>query len=163
MPLYVLFLANVPAYFASLHLLHAPNVQTFTGQLTHADVHTLQAWGLSLDFYAACMVGVSLLFQFSYASVGVLLFYRCKYDATRTLAAFSATLQNEVDLSQLSEQLLAVVEETLQPTHVSLWLLTPEKTATVFSTPAAPAPPPPCQPPQTCAPPKIAATKSGAI
>ena len=424
-PLYVLFVANVPAYFASLHLLHASNVQTFTGQLTHADVHTLQAWGLSLDFYAACMVGVSLLFQFSYASVGVLLFwrksndrvalltsfallmlpfgfadltlqalppnwswlipglsalgnaslllcafvfpdgqfvpswtrwlallmlgywavvvvspswqldrsvlslalffgfvvvslllqlyryryvstpgqrqqtkwalfgvsiavagnivprllyafvlfprsggsslafalevslimgsmlgipvtlgiavlryrlwdidviinrtlvystltgilalvyagliialqalvhaltgqasenplaivgstlvitalfqplrrrtqfvidrrfYRRKYDATRTLAAFSATLRNQVDLDQLNEQLLEVVEETLQPTHVSLWLLKP--TATVFSTPAAPAPPPPCQPPQTCAPPKIAATKSGAI
>ncbi len=88
-------------------------------------------------------------------------FYRRKYDATRTLAAFSATLRNQVDLDQLDEQLLAVVEETLQPTHVSLWLLKP--TATVFSTPAAPAPPPPCQPPQTCAPPKIAATKSGAI
>jgi hypothetical protein len=54
-------------------------------------------------------------------------FYRRKYDAARTLAAFSATLRNQVDLDQLSEQLLAVVEETLQPTHVSLWLLTPEK------------------------------------
>jgi len=51
-------------------------VQAFTGQLTLADVHTLQAWGLSLDFYAACMVLVSLLFQFSYASVGVLIFWR---------------------------------------------------------------------------------------
>ncbi len=49
-------------------------------------------------------------------------FYRRKYDAARTLAEFSATLRNEVDLSQLSERLITVVEETMQPRHVSLWL-----------------------------------------
>ncbi len=49
-------------------------------------------------------------------------FYRRKYDAARTLAAFSATLRHEVDLSQLSEQFVAIVQETMQPTHISLWL-----------------------------------------
>lgn len=49
-------------------------------------------------------------------------FYRSKYDAVRTLAAFSATLRNEVDLDDLNRQLVAVVQETMQPTHVTLWL-----------------------------------------
>jgi hypothetical protein len=53
-------------------------------------------------------------------------FYRRKYDAAQALAAFSATLRNQVDLNQLSEQLVAVVEETMQPTFVSLWLRPPE-------------------------------------
>ncbi|HEY6287750.1 MAG TPA: hypothetical protein VIX20_18940 [Ktedonobacteraceae bacterium] len=59
-------------------------------------------------------------------------FYRQKYDAARTLATFSATLRNEVDLNQLREHLITVVQETMQPTHVSLWLRPsePQRTAT---------------------------------
>ena len=59
-------------------------------------------------------------------------FYRSKYDASQILAAFAATVRDEVELDAMTEAVLRVVEDTIQPERASLWLINSAKQPSIF-------------------------------
>jgi hypothetical protein len=90
----------------------------FTGQLAQYPV-----------FIVASTLAIAALFQPWRRRLQAMIdrrFYRRKYDAARTLAAFGATIRQQVDLDDMSGQLITVVQEIMQPAHASLWLRPPD-------------------------------------
>jgi len=102
----------------------------FLGALYSGAVVVLQAAvgeriGSSPLAVAATTLAVAALFRPARALVQTLIdrrFNRSTYDAQKTVEAFSGRLRDEVDLDQLSSDLVAVVRTTVQPAHASLWL-----------------------------------------
>ena len=58
-------------------------------------------------------------------------FYRRKYDAAKVLAVFGATVRDETDLDALTSEMLRVIDDTMQPESIGLWLRDPATTASV--------------------------------
>src|SRR2546430_16789609 len=84
-----LFIASIPTTFADLHILCTAASCTNVGQLTLDYVRELQAWGLSMDFYATYMVVFIMVFAFGYFAVGAVLFWRKSDDRMALFASFT--------------------------------------------------------------------------
>src|SRR6266700_221215 len=84
-----LFIASIPTTFAELHILCTAASCSSSGPLTPDHVRELQAWGLSMDFYASYIVVFIIVFTFGYFAVGAVLFWRKSDDRMALFASFT--------------------------------------------------------------------------
>ncbi len=114
---------SLTAILASVYVVGVIGSQTVVGGLTH-----LSGQQQSPVITVVTTLVIVILFRPVRRHIQAFIdrrFYRRKYDARKTLAAFSTRLRQEVSLTDLRADLLAVVEQTMQPASVSLWLTRP--------------------------------------
>jgi hypothetical protein len=124
----IILFSGAPVYFSALHEACTAG-PCIGGQLSPEETRSLDDLGIPMGFYTAYVLALSLLvvaalFNPLRRRIQSLMdsrFYRSKYDAKKTLEDFSARLRDETDLDRLSEDLLVVVRETVQPEHATLW------------------------------------------
>ena len=87
-----LFVASVPSYLAFLRTVSMSTFHAYTGQLSLNEVHKLQEFGLSLDFYAASMIVLSIVFHLVYTATGALIFWRKSDDRMALFASFALAM-----------------------------------------------------------------------
>jgi hypothetical protein len=111
---------SLTAILAAVYAVGVIGSQTLVGSLTHS-----RGEAQSPVIVVVTTLVIAALFQPLRRRLQATIdrrFYRRKYDAARTLAAFAATLREQVELTELTEHLLGVVGETMQPAQISLWL-----------------------------------------
>jgi signal transduction histidine kinase len=107
-----LFIASLPNYFAFLHVLCTGTSVACrnSGQLTHDDLRSLQAAGLSLDFFATYWVAVYIIFTVVYATIGAVIFWRKSDDRMALFTSLALVLLpggfNSSELATLPSALL---------------------------------------------------------
>jgi hypothetical protein len=114
--------STLTVVLATVYEVSVFTLQSLTGGLTLIR-------GNQLAIIASTLL-IALLFKPLHNRIQTLIdrrFYRSKYDAAKIISNFSSTLREEVGLDTLSEHLVAVVQETMQPAHVSLWLRKPQQ------------------------------------
>jgi hypothetical protein len=109
---------SVSAFLALVYFVGVATTQAIFGALTGQEEQSQLAVVVSTLAIAALFMPLRRRIQ----SFIDRRFYRRKYDARKTLEAFSAKLRDETDLDALNADLVGVVNETMQPEHVSLWL-----------------------------------------
>lgn len=125
----LILFSGAPVYFSVLHEACTAS-PCIGGQLSPEETRPLDDLGIPIGLYTANVLALNLLvvaalFNPVRRRIQSLMdsrYYSSKYDAKKTLEDFSARLRDETDLDRLSEDLLVMVRETVQPEHASLWL-----------------------------------------
>ncbi len=118
---------SLTAVLAAIYVVGVVGSQAIIGGVTHAD-----GSAESPIVIVVTTLVIAALFQPLRRRLQATVdrrFYRSKYDAERTLAAFASTLREQVDLPDLTAHLLNAVNETMQPVQASLWLRRSERSA----------------------------------